>query len=148
MFDVIASLYNCSSPNHYVYEFVTIYLITFGSQMFSGRTHYFKDAYEKAISVSYRFLLVDMHPATEDKYRLRTEILTNEDTVVHEPKISAKDAYWSLHLSRHVSCDKITFFFFELLCRTNSKQRRALVRTISKGHFVESIGTCIEGHFL
>lgn len=72
---------------HYVILFRSAWdakqIITFGSQLFPRRTNYFKDAYETAISI----LLMDMHRATEDKYRLRTQILTNQDTVVYEPKI-------------------------------------------------------------
>lgn len=57
-------------------------LMTFGSQVFPGQSKYFQEAYTKATAVPYRPLLVDMHPGTPDLYRLRTNILPNELTLV------------------------------------------------------------------
>uniref|UniRef100_K1QP85 Uncharacterized protein n=1 Tax=Magallana gigas TaxID=29159 RepID=K1QP85_MAGGI len=51
-----------------------------------NRLKYFKEAYDKATSIPFGYLVVDMSPGTEDKYRLRTRILPNEDTIVYLPK--------------------------------------------------------------
>jgi len=61
-------------------------IITFGSQVFPGKVKYFKDAYEKATTVPYGYLLVDVSPRSPDKYRLRTRILPGEDTTIYLPK--------------------------------------------------------------
>lgn len=62
-------------------------IVTFGSQVFPGKPKYFKEAYDKATTVPYRPLLVDMHPGTPDKYRLRTNILPHQDTIVYIPNV-------------------------------------------------------------
>jgi len=76
---------------HYVLLFRNVrdarQVVTFGSQVFPGKVAYFKDAYDKATSVPYGYLLVDMSPASPDKYRLRTLILPGQDTIVYAPKI-------------------------------------------------------------
>jgi hypothetical protein len=61
-------------------------IISFGSQVYPGKSKYFKDAYEKATSVPYGYLLIDMSPSTPDKYRLRTHILPGEETAVYLPQ--------------------------------------------------------------
>lgn len=75
---------------HYVILFRNVrdsrQVLTFGSQVFPSKLKYFKDAYDKATSVPFGYLVVDMSPSTEDKYRLRTHILPNEDTIVYLPK--------------------------------------------------------------
>jgi len=80
-----------SLNSHYVILFRNVrdarQVITFGSQVFPGKTSYFKDAYEKATSIPYGYLLVDMSPSTPDKYRLRTKILSGQDTTVFVPKV-------------------------------------------------------------
>lgn len=75
---------------HYVILFRNVrdsrQVLTFGSQVFPSKLKYLKDAYDKATSVPFGYLVVDMSPSTEDKYRLRTHILPNEDTIVYLPK--------------------------------------------------------------
>ncbi len=75
---------------HYVILFRNVrdsrQIFTFGSQVFPLRLKYFKEAYDKATSIPFGYLIVDMSPRTEDKYRLRTRILPNEDTIVYLPK--------------------------------------------------------------
>ncbi|CAG2234492.1 unnamed protein product [Mytilus edulis] len=64
-------------------------LIAFASQAFPGETKYFKDAYDKAIScVSVGgYLVCDLSPYTNKKYRLRTSIFPTDDvTIVYAPK--------------------------------------------------------------
>lgn len=75
---------------HYVILFRNVrdsrQVLTFGSHVFPSKLKYLKDAYDKATSVPFGYLVVDMSPSTEDKYRLRTHILPNEDTIVYLPK--------------------------------------------------------------
>ena len=75
---------------HYVILFRNVrdsrQVLTFGSQVFPSKLKYFKEAYDKATSIPFGYLVVDMSPGTEDKYRLRTRILPNEDTLVYLPK--------------------------------------------------------------
>lgn len=75
---------------HYVILFRNVrdsrQVLTFGSQVFPLKLKYFKEAYDKATSRPFGYLVVDMSPSTEDSYRLRTRILPNEDTIVYLPK--------------------------------------------------------------
>lgn len=61
-------------------------IITLGSQVFPGKALYFKEAYEKSTSVPFGYLLLDLTPTSPDKYRLRTQILPNQNTIVYVPK--------------------------------------------------------------
>lgn len=56
-----------------------------GKQMFPGQTKYFMDAYQKATTIPYGFLLVDINPHSDKAYQLRTNILPGEDTIVYQP---------------------------------------------------------------
>lgn len=75
---------------HYVILFRNVrdsrQVLTFGSQVFPLKLKYFKEAYDKATSIPFGYLVVDMSPSTNDNYRLRTRILPNEDTIVYLPK--------------------------------------------------------------
>lgn len=75
---------------HYVILFRNVrdsrQVLTFGSQVFPLKLKYFKEAYDKATSIPFGYLVVDMSPSTDDNYRLRTRILPNEDTIVYLPK--------------------------------------------------------------
>lgn len=83
--------FRCLSLNcHYVVLFRSLrdskQILSFGAQVYPGQSSYFKDAYQKATSKPYGFLLVDTNPASEDRYRLRTHIFPQEDTIVYLPK--------------------------------------------------------------
>ena len=56
-----------------------------GRQMFPGQTKYFMDAYQKATSKPYGYLLVDINPHTDKSYQLRSNILPGQDTTVYQP---------------------------------------------------------------
>lgn len=75
---------------HYIILFRSLrdsrQILAFGSQVYPGQSAYFKDAYQKATSKPYGYLLVDMNPATQDRYRLRTHIFPNDDTLIFSPK--------------------------------------------------------------
>lgn len=45
-----------------------------GRQLYPGNTSYFMDAYIKATRKPYGYLLIDLHPQTEDELRLRDGI--------------------------------------------------------------------------
>lgn len=75
---------------HYVVLFRSLrdsrQILSFGAQVYPGQSSFFKDAYQKATSKSYGYLLVDMNPASHDKYRLRTHIFPQEETLIYLPK--------------------------------------------------------------
>jgi hypothetical protein len=58
------------------------------AQLFpAGRSAYFLEAYADATRENYSYLLVDMHPKTDENMRLKTHIYTDEGwTVVYRPK--------------------------------------------------------------
>ena len=60
-----------------------------GSQIMPHRSRYFLDSYEKATSIKYGYLLIDLSPHTEKKFQLRTRIFPDETpTIVY---VSVKD---------------------------------------------------------
>jgi len=75
---------------HYVILFRNVrdarQVVTFGSKVFPGNNKYFKDAYDKATTHRYGYLLIDLSPITPEKYRVRTHILPNETTIVYAPR--------------------------------------------------------------
>lgn len=60
---------------------------TLGKQMFPGKLKYFMDAYQRATSRSYGYLLVDINPHTDTSYQLRTNIFPGQDTIIYQPII-------------------------------------------------------------
>ena len=58
------------------------------SQIYPRNTSYMMSALEKAHICNYGYLCIDLTPSSYDKYmyRLRTNILPNEDTIVFVPK--------------------------------------------------------------
>lgn len=62
---------------------------TLGNQLY-GETSFFSDAYKKAVlDREYGYLLVDLTPTTEEKYRLRTSIFPGEDTIIFQRHVKA-----------------------------------------------------------
>ena len=59
---------------------------TLGRQIFPGKVNYFIDAYEKAVSQKYNYLVIDLSPHSNPEYRLRCKILPGEATVIYKPK--------------------------------------------------------------
>jgi hypothetical protein len=86
--------------------------LAFGSQVYPGQSAYFKDAYQKATSKPYGYLLVDMNPATQDRYRLRTHIFPNDDTLVFSPKYVISNDLSSVYLKNHESAGNTKRFFY------------------------------------
>lgn len=56
-----------------------------GRQIFPGRVQFFMDAFHKATSRPYGYLLVDLNPHTDISYQLRTNILPGQLTNVFQP---------------------------------------------------------------
>ena len=58
-----------------------------GSQIFGpGKLNYFADAYRRAVSErKFGYLLIDLHQTTEEKYRLKTDILPHQNVIVYTP---------------------------------------------------------------
>jgi hypothetical protein len=57
------------------------------TQLFPSKSQYFMEAYRDATeSQPFSYLLVDMHPSTEDAMRLKTHIYPDELTVVYTSK--------------------------------------------------------------
>ena len=62
-------------------------IITFGSQVFTGRSKFWMDAYAKAVSRPYGYILVDLTPHCPEDRRLRTNLLPEEgETIVYRPE--------------------------------------------------------------
>lgn len=59
---------------------------SFGKQLFPGKSKYFMDAFEKATSKPYGYLLVDISLHSDKSYQLRTNILTGQATRVFQLK--------------------------------------------------------------
>lgn len=59
---------------------------SFGKQLFPGKSKYFMDAFEKATSKPYGYLLVDISPHSDKSYQLRTDILPGQVTRVFQLK--------------------------------------------------------------
>ena len=58
---------------------------TLGRQIMPGKTAYFLDAYRKATSRNYGYLLIDVSPHSNPQYKLRTNILPNQLMIVYKP---------------------------------------------------------------
>ena len=60
---------------------------TLGHQIFGKKSAYLMDAYKKATSVDWGYLLVNLHPRTtgEEQQKLLTNILPGETTVIYLP---------------------------------------------------------------
>ena len=59
---------------------------TLGRQLFPGRSKILTEAYSDATSKPYGYLVVDMSPHSDDKYRLRTCVFPGEDSIVYVPR--------------------------------------------------------------
>ena len=63
---------------------------TLGKQILPGQLPYFMDAYGKATEPKYGYLLIDLSPHTDPKYKLRTNILSDQLTIVYLPEHTKK----------------------------------------------------------
>lgn len=56
-----------------------------GRQIFPGKPKYLQEAYEDCMK-SHGYLMVDLSPYTEEKYRVRTKVFPGEFPIVYLPK--------------------------------------------------------------
>lgn len=59
----------------------------FGSQVYPGKSKFFNAAHNLATSVPYGYLVVDLTSSVDENYRLRTNVLPNEDIRVFVEKV-------------------------------------------------------------
>ena len=60
---------------------------TLGQQIFGKKDVYFEDAYRKATSLPWGYLLINLHPkTTREEYKLLTHILPGQLTTVYLPR--------------------------------------------------------------
>lgn len=48
---------------------------------------YFMDSYDKATQKNYGYLLLDLCPDTNKKYRLKTNVFPGDDLTIYLPKV-------------------------------------------------------------
>ena len=58
---------------------------TLGRQLYPGKGQMLVQAYGDAMKTPYNYLVVDMSPNSNPKYRMRTHIFPKEDVYVHVP---------------------------------------------------------------
>ena len=56
------------------------------SQILPGQTKYFMDSYERATKRNYGYLIIDLSPNADGRYKLRSNIFPGEETVVFLPQ--------------------------------------------------------------
>lgn len=56
---------------------------TLGRQLYPGRARVLVDAYRDATKNPFGYLVVDTSPGGDDRYRLRTNIFPDEDTIIY-----------------------------------------------------------------
>lgn len=61
---------------------------TLASQLFAGEAAFFKDAYKKAAYAPYKYLMIDLHPASHEALKLRTNIFPGEEHLLYRPRHS------------------------------------------------------------
>ena len=75
---------------HYVIMFCSIRaissLLSFASQAFPKQSAFIKQSYDLATSRAYTYLVIDLSVNSPDKYRIRTRIFPDEDTIIFLPK--------------------------------------------------------------
>lgn len=79
-----------SLNSHYMFLFKNRRDVTqithLGRQLYPRKTKYFLEAYDDATKRPYGYLLVDLKTTTDEKFRLRTNILSDELMCVYQPK--------------------------------------------------------------
>ena len=78
-----------SLNTHYFFLFKNarheLQIQTLGRQIYSYKLKYFMDAYRKATESKYGYLLVDLSPHSDSKYKLRSMILPSQLMIVYQP---------------------------------------------------------------
>ena len=63
-----------------------VQVATLARQMYPGRSKFLAEAFKDATDKAYGYLLIDLKPDTEEKYRIRTNIFPGERQYVCVPK--------------------------------------------------------------
>ena len=75
---------------------------TLGRQIFGKQCSYFMDAYNKATSLPWGYILINLHPKTrQNTYKLITHIIPGEMTVVYLPRNEPINWMEELNSSTH-----------------------------------------------
>lgn len=86
-------LRDISLNTHYFFLFKNsrdeLQIQTLGRQIFPGQVKYYMDAYKKATAKKYGYLLIDLSPHSDPKYKLRTDILPGQLMTVYQPEKAA-----------------------------------------------------------
>jgi hypothetical protein len=59
---------------------------TLGRQLYPGKKNFLTDAYTQATKKPFGYLLLDLHPATDEKLRVREGVLPDEQPLCYLPK--------------------------------------------------------------
>lgn len=80
---------NISLNAHYIILFEnrrdTLQVQHLGRQILPGRVKYFMNAYQRATTNAYGYLVIDLHPLSDKQYQLRTHILPGEMSIIYQP---------------------------------------------------------------
>ncbi|CAB4020088.1 Hypothetical predicted protein, partial [Paramuricea clavata] len=80
----------CSLNCHYMVVFKSprdqTVISTLARQMYPGCGQYLIEAYRDATEKAYSYLFIDLHPQTEDKFRLRSKIFPDDWQIVYARK--------------------------------------------------------------
>lgn len=100
--------------------------MSFEAQDYPGQSSYFKDAYQKATSKTYGYLLVDMNPASEDRYRLQTH------TRKHHSIFTERIIQEKVILKTMSNLVTSNAAFLKMLYSADPKQRKTLLKTMTE----------------
>ena len=56
-----------------------------GKQMYPGKSRVFIEAYQDSTIKKFGYLFIDLSPQSEHKFRLRTNIFSDEDPILYAP---------------------------------------------------------------
>ena len=59
-------------------------IVTLARQMYPGKSKFLQEAFQDATKVAHGYLLIDLKPETDDKLRVRTNILDSEPQIVYK----------------------------------------------------------------
>lgn len=62
-------------------------ILHLGRQLYPGKSDILLEAYRDSVKAPYGYIVIDMSPNADDKYRLRTHIFPGEDTVIYLPRV-------------------------------------------------------------
>jgi hypothetical protein len=88
LFNQSREMRNVSLNSHYMVLFKNArdktQVRTLGQQMYPSDSHFLLRAFEDATRKPHGYLVIDLHPSSEDALRIRTDIL-NASTIIYQP---------------------------------------------------------------